>query len=238
MYSNTLCLAYSPNERLPEFINKYNLTQYGLLYMELANGDLKSIMYSDIQHSQSFYINALVQCYLSLMFFYKLVGRIHYDAHSGNFLYHKIKKGGYFHYKILGIDYYLENIGYLWMLWDYESSQSFSYMKTTYAKSISVSVDFTNIIRVFIHKSSGGFNEFNYINSQNANIIKELEDKLLIKNATDYSSSINDKHNVINNYIKLILSHFMEYKFILTELPYGSTIINNEPYQINGILFA
>jgi hypothetical protein len=44
------------------------------------------------------------------------------------FLYHKIKKGGYFHYNIYGKDYYLENLGYLWIIWDFELSISFDKM--------------------------------------------------------------------------------------------------------------
>jgi hypothetical protein len=41
------------------------------------------------------------------------------DAHWGNFLYHKIKPGGYIHYKIYDNDIYIKNMGYMWIIWDY-----------------------------------------------------------------------------------------------------------------------
>ena len=36
-----------------------------------------------------------------------------------NFLFYKIKPGGYFHYKIYNKDIYVKNMGYLWVIWDY-----------------------------------------------------------------------------------------------------------------------
>ena len=51
---------------------------------------------------------------------------IHNDTHYGNFLYIKIKEGGCFHYKINDDDYYIENIGYIWMIWDFGNSRELS----------------------------------------------------------------------------------------------------------------
>ena len=53
------------------------------------------------------------------MFFNKYSQSFHRDGHSGNFLYHKIEPGGCFRYVINGIDYYIENMGYLWISWDF-----------------------------------------------------------------------------------------------------------------------
>ena len=63
--------------------------------------------------------NDLIQLYLSIIFFNNYTHYNHNDCHHNNFLYHTIKKGGYFHYKLYGIDYYLENIGYLWVINDF-----------------------------------------------------------------------------------------------------------------------
>jgi len=76
--------------------------------------------------------NAFVQIYLSLFFFYQETKCFHMDSHWGNFLYHKIKPGGYFHYKIFGKDYYLENLGFLWVVWDFGLIESFKYKKNKY----------------------------------------------------------------------------------------------------------
>jgi len=47
------------------------------------------------------------------------VGFMHSDSHDGNFLYKKIHPGGYFHYKINEKNYYIPNLGYIWVIWDF-----------------------------------------------------------------------------------------------------------------------
>ncbi len=63
--------------------------------------------------------NAIVQIYISIIFFNKYSNYNHNDTHFNNFLYHKINEGGYFHYCINDKDYYIENIGYLWVINDF-----------------------------------------------------------------------------------------------------------------------
>jgi predicted unusual protein kinase regulating ubiquinone biosynthesis (AarF/ABC1/UbiB family) len=41
------------------------------------------------------------------------MGFYHNDLHLGNFLIHKVKPGGFWHYKISDIDIYVKNMGYL-----------------------------------------------------------------------------------------------------------------------------
>lgn len=43
----------------------------------------------------------------------------HNDLHAGNVLVHKIKPGGYFLYKINNKNYYVPNLGYVFLLWDF-----------------------------------------------------------------------------------------------------------------------
>jgi hypothetical protein len=50
--------------------------------------------------------------------FHIQTNHIHNDAHFGNFLYHKIKKGGYWHYRYNKTDIYVPNTGYLLVVWD------------------------------------------------------------------------------------------------------------------------
>jgi hypothetical protein len=47
------------------------------------------------------------------------LGIRHNDTHYGNFLYHKIKPGGYIKYTIKNETFYVENLGYLWVIWDF-----------------------------------------------------------------------------------------------------------------------
>ena len=235
MYAYTSCLSFIPNSRLPNFLLNKKLSNYELLYMELANGDLNSIMFSDVRYSQDFYKNALVQCYISLMFYYHFTKRLHNDAHGGNFLYHKIKSGGYFHYKILGKDYYIENIGYLWILWDYEISITY---KELVKRNFYISNDFTRIINIFMTEKQGGWITKNYfINDINNKIIYDLMNLLLIENVKTRTNNTRYAENSINNYIKLILDYFEKHKYILTSLPPNTEVINKKPYEISGIPF-
>jgi hypothetical protein len=65
-----------------------------------------------------------MQLLLSIQTFHNM-GYTHNDTHLGNFLIHKIKPGGYWHYKYKPpqihkdiIDIYVPNTGYLLVLWD------------------------------------------------------------------------------------------------------------------------
>ena len=100
------------NKKLyPKLINKNK--ELLIQINELASGDLFSVLYKiDI-------LPTFTQIILSIMFFHNYIRAFHIDPHVGNFLYHKIKPGGYFHYNLYGKDYYLENQGYLWVIWDF-----------------------------------------------------------------------------------------------------------------------
>ena len=102
--------------------NKENKNEIMVLN-ELANGDMNNFykLYSD---NDDFLLNAIIQIILSLLFFYQKTKLFHNDSHGGNFLYHKIKPGGYLHYRLYDKDYYLKNLGFLWICWDFGLSNS------------------------------------------------------------------------------------------------------------------
>jgi len=122
---------------LPEIINKYNKVYIQI--NELASGDFINILITTNKNL----INNIVQMFISIMFFHNVTNYYHNDAHPGNFLYHKIKPGGYFHYNIYGKDFYLENIGYLWMIWDFGLVKSFKEAKKD---KISINTDYYKYI--------------------------------------------------------------------------------------------
>ena len=97
----------------PELINKHHA--FYLEINELADGDLFNLMLKE----NIDIFNNITQILISIMFFHYYSKHYHTDTHQGNFLYHKIKPGGYFYYNIYGKDYYLENQGYLWVIWDF-----------------------------------------------------------------------------------------------------------------------
>jgi hypothetical protein len=105
--------AYPKLIREAKKINK----SYSIILYERADGDLKSFITSK-NYNEDIWKNIYEQIFISIFIIHNL-GYLHNDAHWGNFLYRKIKKGGCFHYKIDDEDYYIENMGYIWMIWDY-----------------------------------------------------------------------------------------------------------------------
>jgi hypothetical protein len=98
-----------------------NVDNYAIILSELADGDLKTfIIHNKEYHTNDELVkNTMQQILLSILSFHIHTNYIHMDAHWGNFLYHKIKPGGYIHYKIYNEDIYIKNMGYLWIIWDY-----------------------------------------------------------------------------------------------------------------------
>lgn len=94
--------------------------KYMIILNELASGDLARFIdkYASFFKHENFFKNLYEQVFISLLLIHS-IGLSHNDCHSGNFLYHKIKPGGCFHYKINDDDYYIENLGFLWTVWDF-----------------------------------------------------------------------------------------------------------------------
>ena len=208
----------------PPFIINNISSRFCFYINELANGDLKTFITDNYKNVQLLK-NAFVQIYLSLMFFYKETNMYHNDSHWGNFLFHKIKAGGYFHYKILGIDYYLENMGYLWVIWDADSI-----IKLT---SQSIDVDFSYIIKSFYSTKNNGYIKSN-INKAYENLILQIKDDLFVsikknKQFNDFKYT-SDKLNLFINHI---LSIFAKYNLIITSgINKTDKLINKTPYTI------
>jgi hypothetical protein len=217
----------------PYIFQKNKKKTFYFLLNELANGDLKTFL--ELFHNDYYLLlNAFGQIYLSLMFYYQETKHFHYDAHWGNFLYHKVKAGGYFHYNIFGNDYYIENYGFLWVIWDYGSSIEFKQSKKEF---IYVDYDFKNIIKAFFNDNDNGWLSTNFLlNSNFKNIIMKINKELFIDTSKELFFEKQNKYhtNVIlkykrtfNFYSKLPINNYTtpeEYeKFIL----YSPENINN-----------
>ena len=198
----------------PDIINKNKslLIQIN----ELASGDLHSLLKQPIQKDV---LNYMTQIFISIMFFHYYTKSHHNDAHSGNFLYHKIKPGGYFHYNIYGKDYYLENIGYLWVIWDFGLATHFSKTRkigtTNFQKTIST--DYYKIIDTF-----GYYNVVMTANEVNIRKIlyNEISTYYVIY---DYSRMRELQEKILN----LLLANVPSFTTIKP-----SKIINKTPYII------
>ena len=108
--------------KISNFLKQNKNKNYNIYINELANGDLKSFFnkYDDNRQeiTEELLNNAIIQIIMSIATLHD-IGIRHNDTHYGNFLYHKIKPGGYIKYTIRNKSYYLKNLGYLWVIWDF-----------------------------------------------------------------------------------------------------------------------
>jgi predicted unusual protein kinase regulating ubiquinone biosynthesis (AarF/ABC1/UbiB family) len=211
------------NNNLPEVVTN---KRYFINVNELANGDLQEFMLKEYDNYKKVN-NALAQIYIAILSFHS-IGYTHNDAHWGNFLYHKVKPGGYIKYVINGYDVYLENLGYLWVIWDYG--------QTTILDNLNIFItldDYMKVIYAFNNKIHDGWvpNELRISKNTRdlvtklSNIFKDIikpKDKKRVKNVSFdvvlFESIINDTELFIRS----------------EELSRDSKIINAKPYIIKN----
>ena len=87
------------------------------LYNEYINYTFESWIQQ--KHSNQIWFNALFQIMYALASIKQIFNMLHTDLHIGNILVQKIKKGGYWIYKLNGVDYYLPNLGYVFIISDF-----------------------------------------------------------------------------------------------------------------------
>lgn len=136
------------------------ISNYNIIINELANYDLKTFIQQ--KHSNKIILNAFIQVLLSILSFHN-IGYKHLDTHWGNFLHHTIEKKGYIEYIINGNKYYLENLGFVFTIWDFGLSKKINeYPSENYSfnKQIRKSKDFDyiRIIKAFIQEKDNGWN--------------------------------------------------------------------------------
>jgi hypothetical protein len=204
----------------PKLIQQNLDKQVIIIFNELANGDLWTFM-EKYNNNVKMIINSIIQNILSIIFFNYHISRVHTDTHPGNFLFHKISPGGYFHYNLFGKDYYLENLGILWVLWDFDLSLSYDEAEIKYNN------------KAFLNDFSKLYSGYLYI------LGRYPPNNVLIKFISSLQKAIPTKY-------KLNIHNISEYIYVLAELinkftpffpdklPNGATIINKKPYVINN----
>jgi len=123
VYKSLICENIIRNNKYPLLLAnaKKQTKKYSILLNEIASGDLRyfsSSKNNKIKITEEIWRNVYEQIFISLAILHSL-GIRHNDTHNGNFLYHKIKPGGCFHYCINGTDFYIKNVGLLWTSWDF-----------------------------------------------------------------------------------------------------------------------
>jgi hypothetical protein len=214
-YGALKCDDYSHNI-INSKINLGKLENKKLIFIfsELANNNLNNLLKSlDINLKVLF--NTITQIMISIMFFNKYAKAFHRDGHTGNFLYHKINPGGYFHYVINGIDYYIENLGYLWIIWDFGLIVQFSNNNNIF----SINYDYIKTLSS-INKHLKKL--YNYNNSNINNLIIGIQ-------KYDFEYDIKKMPKLVNKVIESLLKYTNN--SLLTSLPLKAKIINKKPFQ-------
>lgn len=186
---------------LPNLIKN---NDYLISVNELVSGNFKNFLL-DYNTNPQLIANALQQILLAVLSFHHFTGgSFHNDCHYKNFLFHKIKPGGYFHYNIYGTDVYVKNLGYIWMIWD------FGLVKHDYNKNRRLE-DYFRIVYFF--------NKY-YYNEPLKNVEKILEYK------NKYLSTFGDSDK---RFFQMLfkLNHLFHF-----DIPENSKIINKRPYII------
>lgn len=228
---------YTSYDNYPKFIKKN--PENIILLIEAAKGTYDDF-YKIHYNNNNLILNTLIQIYLSLMFFYKYIQSFHVDCHSGNYLYYKVDDNyGYYHYIINGIDYYLKNSGYIFVIWDFDMILPFdnsnSFLTTKKLKRMDITRDFYEILDFFINNNEdedsskrNGEIHSQYKFNDEINRITDNLNHLLI----DYKNE--NKHNDINNLRELenlLLNSLSINTEIFTTINPGN-IINNTPFII------
>jgi len=215
IYKFFYCINNNNNNELPELIRKYN---YYISVNELVNGNLKQFL--DLNLDYNYILNALQQILISILsFHYFTNGIYHHDCHYKNFLFIKIKSGGYFHYKIYNKNYYIKNMGYLWLIWDFGLAKDDTFYKLQRLN------DYFNILP-FFDLSSNNFSTKNSLNK----ILDIIDNILSFK--YNFKNIFGDSDK---NFFENCLLKQPELFLTINDIPKSFKKINKKPYIINDI---
>jgi hypothetical protein len=202
-----------------ELYNKSHI----FIFNELADGSLKQL--KNKQMPYEIIDNALEQCIISVIFFNKYVNAYHNDCHYGNFLYHLIEPGGYFHYNIYGIDYYIQNIGYLWVIWDYGLIKPYY---NTYDVNKNIFGSFSKMPLPISHDFNKLIESITSVIGYKNILINEINYLLSIYN---YVTDINNMKDFTIRLLNILTIYSNTFKKSIDTK--HSKIINKKPYIIN-----
>jgi hypothetical protein len=225
MYYNFTCNVLNRNPKLPKFAKN---KEYIVNLNELANGDLKMYMHTHYNNTK-LVSNALAQVYLAILSFHS-IGYAHNDAHWGNFLYHKITPGGYIKYNINGREIYLENLGYLWVIWDFGFSDVF------YTDTLEDCLkDYYRVLSAFMNErgkpNTGGFLPIQYpITDDIAKLV------IFIRTIFESYHKLAKSYATAPSFDNIIFQLFFDRTNLYikkADLPVNARVINNDAYVIN-----
>lgn len=91
-----------------------------MMLNELAEGDVRTFLLGKKEIWNNHLVeNMIFQVAVGLYTLEKYYNMTHNDLHWGNVLVHEIAPGGFWEYKINGKTFFLPNLGYLFVVWDF-----------------------------------------------------------------------------------------------------------------------
>jgi hypothetical protein len=239
-YSDIKCNSDKDDEGINKYLKLLGNTkdkiskEYTISFFENFNynGNLYNFIKKyKLDFNDKLCINALTQCILSIIFYYSYLSYfkdeiISLEGISGlDFICQKTEKGGYFKYNLYGKDYYLENLGYVFVLsfTNKTSKNNIIHNKddviNSFIKSINI---FLYNIKQLIGNTKPTFIEKLIINLDKCNNSdKRLPDKLLAKTI-----------NSISSYI-IIEKILVAYKCLLKDIDNTNIINPNDTFIIS-----
>ena len=139
MFNNLECSYFNKKDELipnnlKDTDDKYKyINSYYSTFVELADGDIGSYLLKNHKTIKLKQLkNMLSQCFIAILSCH-ILNITHNDAHINNFLYHKIKinKKSCFKYEYKDLVFYIENLGFNWVIWDFGYSKYVSMFFTT-----------------------------------------------------------------------------------------------------------
>jgi len=222
---------------------------------ELTEGNLDSfinkIILKNLQETKTLFLNTLAQIFLAIIFFHNKVNAIHADVHAKNFQYFKTSGDGYYHYNLFGTDYYLKDMGYLWVLCNFgmavpfmNSDEKNIYKKDEITKRLfnyntlkkKRNIDFLNYfgkankynitfdLELILNKEYifGGFPKASYITNIKSVLKREILDKY-----KKYDTNISKITDLDKEILKMMVRYIPSFT---TVKPFDAKIINSNPY--------
>ena len=234
-------------DKYPTYIQIYKDDKLLSILTETANGNFRMFIKENFANS-SLLENALAQIYISIMFFYSITGKYYGHAGGDNFLYHRIKPGGYLHYKLFGKSYYIKNLGYLWVLWNFTLVSLYtldgSEIKHHHQE---LRYDFKNILFEFeeyygrVVRTVEQFKFKTFASNNDDEPPKEFnndfKNKIIDIYRTFFLTAITISNDNINIFLENLIYKLAEHEIILNSLLVINKpkIINKIPYVIKGI---
>jgi hypothetical protein len=227
--------CYKPSSNLPEIVSH---EKYFTVLNELAHGDLCGLCENnDFLKNDELVANIFCQVILSIATFHQL-GYVHQDCHWGNFLYHRtVDQTGYYHYRILGTDYFLKNCGYTMMIYDFgqaeEIKDQLGYKSSNISDILELLIsDYRRISYAFRNKNHLGWNKTDTLpNDKISSFVRNFANSLRM------NKSYKNEDEVLSRTILPTLLNIPYANMFTRSLPLGERIVNSSPFLIDEDIF-